>query len=496
MLSPLRWGVCSLRAGRLPSIRRVSHSAPSRRETEHIFPLPHRQLAVEERFPLSTLDLIITQNYSTWALIFKLDQPSDIPVVTQTLRYAVQATLAQCRHMVGTIEGNAQGDFSIVKKPDSTVPFVVNHLDGPSYAEIEQANFASASLGDPAQFTIPGMTMACHCPPNASPRISGYQLTFIPGGFVFTVHKHHFAMDVTGTTSLIHQIAGHSHALLRGTPPPEWNEAWMDRARFISPPVAEADRVAAPPAAPRHPDWLPCSWLLFHIPQGQLDALKRQASPTTGGWISTYDALTAFLWRVLSRNRAQIYRPDLSAPAVFLESINMRRRLNPPLSMRYQGNVLSGGLSFLHPRPLTLGQVISPETPLAVLATFIREITQSVTPQSLEATLAAMAPIRDKSALNVRLDSVPPMSLAVTDWRDANMCAVDFGFGRPAAARQIADTVVENMMMIYPRRSAGTEEEGGLEVVLPFETDHVGLLLADEEMGRVASFRGVEARAG
>ncbi|KAJ5715214.1 Transferase [Penicillium malachiteum] len=179
LLSPLRWGLCSLRAGRLASTRRMSHLG---RETEHIFPSLHPKLAVEERFPLSTLDLIVTQNYSTWALIFKLDNPTDIPVITKTLRHAVQATLAQCRHMVGTIERDAQGNFAIVKKPDSTVPFVVDHLDGPSYAEIEQAGFASASLGDPASFTIPGMTMACHCPPNASPRISGYQLTFIPGG--------------------------------------------------------------------------------------------------------------------------------------------------------------------------------------------------------------------------------------------------------------------------------------------------------------------------
>ncbi|KAL5001024.1 hypothetical protein BDV10DRAFT_199596 [Aspergillus recurvatus] len=445
----------------------ASRSAPPQRETVHLHPSPHPGSTLEERFPLSTLDLSITQNYNTWALIFRLDDRSEIPTLVQMLRRAVQATLAQCRHTVGTIERDAQGSFFIMKRPTSTVPFVVDHHERPAYAEIEGAGFASASLGNPAKFTIQGMTMGTPCPPDVSPPISGYQLAFIPGGLVFTVHMHHYVMDITGTTSLIHQIAGHSHALLRGTPPPAWDDAWMDRARFIPPPVAEADQVPAVLVA-----------ALLH-PAG-----------VAGGQPH------AFLWRVLCRNRSQIYRPDLSEPAVLLESINMRRRLTPPLSMRYQGNVLSGGLSFLHPRPLTLAQVISPDTPLSTLAIFIREITQSVTPQSLEATIAALAPVRDKSRLNVRPDSFPPMSLAVTDWRDANMCAVDFGFGRAAAARQIADTVVENLLMIYPRPQAGaeTQEDGGLEVVLPFETDYLDLLLADEELARAATFRGIEAR--
>ena len=88
--------------------------------------------------------------------------------------------------------------------------------------------------------------------------------------------------------------------------------------------------------------------------------------------------------------------------------------------------------------------------------------------------------LADKAALNVRLDSFGPMAVAVTDWRGAGMCEADWGWGgdggadgRPAAARQLADTVVENMVMIYPRRDADVDAGAGLEVVLPFETEFV-----------------------
>jgi Transferase family len=150
-------------------------------------------------------------------------------------------------------------------------------------------------------------------------------LNFIPGGLIFTVHKHHAALDIAGTTSLVHQIADNCYSILKGTPQPSWDERLMDRSRFISK-VADEDLVDPPAAPKRHPAWYPCSWLLFHLPQSKAAELKRLATPDNGTWISTHDALTALLWRVISRNRAKIYNPDLTLPALFFEAINMRDR--------------------------------------------------------------------------------------------------------------------------------------------------------------------------
>ncbi|KUI65222.1 Trichothecene 3-O-acetyltransferase [Cytospora mali] len=398
--------------------------------------------------------------------------------------------------MFGHLEPNEHGDFSIVKTPSSTVKLVTQWLDDPedgfpSYSDLEKAKFTSQSLGDISRLTIEGMTMGCRSPPDTKPAMTGFQLNFIPGGLIFTVHKHHAALDIAGTTSLIHQIAGNCKAILTGTPAPNWEESLMDRSRFITD-IPEND-LLHPPAAPgRHPDWHPCSWLLFHLPRSKAAVLKSLATPSNGKWISTHDALTAFLWRIISKHRARIYMPDLSTPALFFEAINMRDRLTPQLPAMYQGNALSAGVSTDQPCPLTLADVIS-EVPLYQVAEFIRQITTSATQEKLTKTLEALAPFRDKWKLHPRLDAIPPMSLVVTDWRKADICNADFGFGQPVAFRQLSDIVIENMMVIYPPLKIDNDPDKGVEIMVPFERHAVDTLIEDEDMRNFFEFRGFEA---
>lgn len=285
----------------------------------------------DEWFRLSLLDLIITQHYNNYALIFKLKQDSDKTAIPDTFRHALESTLGQCRHAVGTIESNEHGDFSIVKRHCSTVPLVVQWFDDPedqhpSFSDLERVYFCSGELGDPTCLVNTEMTMTDEASPKTSPAVAGFQLNFIPGGLIFTANIHHFAMDVTGACGLIRQLAAHCYSLQHKTPPPTWDERLMDRSRFMPPPVPKEARVDPQPSAPRHHRWLPCSWLLFHISQSKLYELKQLATPDDGSWVSTYDALSAYLWRVLSKTRASIYKPDLHSPAIFLESVNMRKR--------------------------------------------------------------------------------------------------------------------------------------------------------------------------
>jgi Transferase family len=316
----------------------------------HLHPLGF-ETSKEEWFRLSILDVIVPPNYNTYAIVFKLDH-SDETAIVKTFKRGIEATLQQCRHLAGTIEKNKHGDYSIVKRPESTVEFVVQWLndpedDYPSYFELERANFTCARLGHPAILGIEGMPNARH--PDDSPVVVGFQLNFIRNGLIFTVHIHHFAADMTGTTSFVQQIADNCYSIQNNTSKPSWDEALMDRSRFIAPDIALEDQIDPLPRPKRHPDWLPCSWLLFHLPPSKSAELKQLASPLDGTWISTYDASTALLWRIIARNRAQIYEPDPASPAIFGEPINMRGRckslrvslLDPVLTsliLRYTGN--------------------------------------------------------------------------------------------------------------------------------------------------------------
>ncbi|KAK5659473.1 hypothetical protein OQA88_674 [Cercophora sp. LCS_1] len=468
----------------------------ARKEAISVRPSNWRQLQ-EEQTRLSPLDFVITQHYNNYALIFKLDEDLDKSVIVDIFVRGLEATLSQCRHIAGTVGKNSHGDFSIISTADSAVPVVVQWCDGsesgfPCYSDIEKMHFVSGALGDPAKFTIPGMTMSSNASPDIKPPVAGFQLTFIPGGMILAVHIHHFAMDVTGTSALVHQLASHCYSIAHETEPPAWDKALVDRSRFIPPRPAKEALIDPPEPPQRHPDWLPCSWLLFDISPSKLGELKRLATPTDGTWISTYDAVAAFLWRVVSKNREPFYNPDLSAPALFGESVNMRSRVDPPVPARYQGNLQCGGLSFLQKRQLTLAEVIS-GADLSDIAAYIRRITNDVTQETLEATIATAAKARDASNLHFRQNSIPPMSLIVTDWRKVDMGDADFGFGKPVAVRQFCDEVSENLITIYPRRKAQGDDDSGLEVVVPFERHAVDKLLEDPQMNIFFTCRGFEA---
>jgi len=146
----------------------------------------------------------------------------------------------------------------------------------------------------------------------------------------------------------------------------------------------------------------------------------------------------------------------------------------------------------LQKKQLTLAEVIS-DAPLSSLATYVRQITNDVTESTLDSTIAAFAPISDKSNIYFQGNSLDPMSLVVTDWRDMDMCAADFGFGRPVAFRQLSDRVIENLLEIYPRRQVEGDADHGLEIVVPFEKHAVDMLIEDPDMKRFCTFWGFEA---
>jgi len=165
--------------------------------------------------------------------------------------------------------------------------------------------------------------------------------------------------------------------------------------------------------------------------------------------------------------------------------------VTPKLSARYQGNCLGAAASTNHEDAPNLAEVIS-EAPLSRLATFVRKLTSSVTEQTLDNTLTMLAPIRNRWKAHPSLDALPPLSFVLTDWRSSKMCDVDFGFGRPAAFRQLSDVVLENMVTIYPPLKSGDGTQG-LEVMVPFEKHALEMLIQDSDMKRFFDFRGIEA---
>lgn len=271
-----------------------------------------------------------TYTWENWIMIFEIQNEADKSAFLEKFERGIAATLGQCRHAAGTIVLNKFGDYSVVTKPDSTAIFVKLWLDDPddhclSYTEWKAQSFCCEALvQDPSRLVVfPRTTDAC--PANPQPTMA-FQLTFIPGGAVLGLSSHHWFMDAIGYTGFINQLAANCHALEHGTALPTFDESLMDRSRFIGPKLPDKEMINVSPPPMKNRKRLPCAWLLFHLPLSKATELKRLATPEDGTRISTYDAVVAFLWRIILKNRAEIYKPRLRSKAIFGEPVNMRDR--------------------------------------------------------------------------------------------------------------------------------------------------------------------------
>lgn len=397
------------------------------------------------------------------------------------LKEGLERTLSQTRQLVGRLEANDDdGQHSIVRRKTDTVKFVVQHLDGPddtfpSFDALEKVHFVASALGDIQVLSNLPMTYGEKPEADAdhNPVISSFKANLIPGGLVFNMHSHHYSNDVMGWSAFTKLLAGNCYASMHQTPFPSFDPKCLDNSRFATPPVPEAQRVDAPPRAAGHPQHKPQQSLIFHLPKSKAAELKKAASAglPPGAWISTYDAVSAMMWRVFSRIRAPVFWQDADSatPALWVEGVNMTKRLTnptPPAQMQWNNFFAVGSFASTVPT-LTRAQVLS-EAPLSQLASYTRQMTNSATGELVAATLQTLAPIRNKQDLCVRVGSFPPGGLFITDWRDADVCTADFGFGKATAFRHLFDMLTEMMVFIYPPHWGPAGDDEGMELLIVF----------------------------
>ncbi|KAL0940390.1 acyl transferase [Colletotrichum truncatum] len=454
----------------------------------------------EERFKLSTLDYLSAMTYNNYALFFKLDD-EEKSKVAEVLKEGLERTLSQTKNLVGTIEKDEDGYHSIVKKKDSTVKFVVQHLDSPedkfpSFEEIEKAHFITTTLGDIKVLSNLPMTYGekPEAHPNAHPVVASYKANFIPGGLIFNMHSHHYSNDVVGWGSFTKQLADNCYAIINKTEFPSFDPKCLDRSRFTAPPIPKESRVNAPPQADRHPQHKLSQSVIFHLPKSKAAELKKAATPDDGSWISTYDAVSAIMWRVFSQIREPVYKPDPASTPIWAEGVNLTKRLtDPKMPARMQGNLFFATMSALSTVPqLTTAEIVS-EAPLSKLASYTRQMTNGVTSEMLAGALQMLAPIDNKHDLSVRVNSFPPMTMVITDWRDADVCTADFGFAKPTAFRHLFDTVSEGLVIVYPPHKGQAGDDEGIELQIAFEKELVPQLVDHPEWKKYFEFRGVDA---
>jgi hypothetical protein len=125
-------------------------------EEHWLYPTDHTD---NESFRLATTDLMVPPVYSTYGLVFQLNQICDKSRLIQWLKNGLEITLGQCRQLVGTIEKNEFGDFSVLRTINSGVRLDVQWLDEErfvSYSELAAHHFSSCAFGYIATLCVDG----------------------------------------------------------------------------------------------------------------------------------------------------------------------------------------------------------------------------------------------------------------------------------------------------------------------------------------------------
>ncbi|CAG8957422.1 hypothetical protein HYFRA_00011403 [Hymenoscyphus fraxineus] len=372
-------------------------------------------------------------------------------------------------------EGASKGNTGIFKIAplEKTPRLVVKDLrddpSAPTMDGLREAHFPFRMLDESIiapRNTIPGTGGA---DVSDSPVLI-VQVTFIVGGLILTFLGQHQTMDGTGQGEVIRLFSKACHGepfsseeISTGNMPREDITPLLDDEYKPGPEIEQFLTKPSPAADTPPPK---CSWTYFSFDDAALKAIKSLATTTLiSGFVSTDDALSAFIWKCVARVR--LHRLDPSAISTFARAVNIRSHLGVPQS--YPGLVQSMVNSTCTAQELvndTLGSVASR------LRSALDPTTSDLAYKSRAlATFLNRSPDKSIVAFTAMVD--PSTGIMLSSWAKLDSYDLDFnlGLGPPESVRRPQFFPVESLMYLLPRRADG-------EIV-------VAMCLRDEDMVRL-----------
>ncbi|KAL6231089.1 transferase family-domain-containing protein [Aspergillus navahoensis] len=340
----------------------------------------------------------------------------------------------------GATEG-VTGTFRIT--PTAEIPFV--------------AKFPFTMLDE--SFIAPCMTVN---PPGSSVGliadtgpVFAVQVNFIRGGLILTFVGQHNVMDMAGQATIINWLSRACHNLPLSVE--ELSIGNMDKSKSSS-----QKATTTPWEGPSV-----SSWHSAATSQG-LKSLATQTKDPRCGFISTDDAICAFIWKCVSRARVSRLKPE--TPSTFARAVDARQCLG--ISNKYPGVLSNMAYS-----KSSLELII--EEPLGIIASHLRrQLDPKV--RDLAYDTRALA-----TFLNRSVDVSSGMSLS--SWAKVNLYDLDFnlGLGKPEVVRRPRFVPVESLIYMMPKSL-----NGALAVALCLRIEDWERLNADEEWKKYATYIG------
>lgn len=172
------------------------------------------------------------------------------------------------------------------------------------------------------------------------------------------------------------------------------------------------------------------SWLKVAANRAAEDAVEDPSvDVASGGWASTNDALSAFLWQRICK--ARMTSTGSHQETRMVRILDCRQRVNPPIPREYIGNFVFATVATSPVR------CVQDSRQFATIAKDLRRVIHSVNDYTIRAFVSRIDEDSDKSAYDFDASLRGKCDLTISSWAEMGLNSIDFGFlGMPDFARR------------------------------------------------------------
>ncbi|KAK7962806.1 uncharacterized protein PG986_003631 [Apiospora aurea] len=411
------------------------------------------------------------------SLCFYMDDASQTPAIIQTLQRGLERLADSFPWLAGQVvcEVAAEGVTGVfnIKPLERTPRLAVKDLTKdsaiPSLEDLRATGYPMNCLDE--DLVAPRRTSSGR-PGETTAEVFQLQVSIITGGLILTFLGQHQCMDGVGQGQVMHLLskACRGEAFtedelrsgnrdLADTIPLLDDTVWTPGAEL------RYNRVEPIPAGNAREPKPTGVWCHFSFPNESLLALKQMATqglPTTTPYISTDDALSAFVWQSIMRARLPRLQED--SPVLFARSVDIRHHVG--ISATYPG---FAQCTTYHDK-FSARQLV--ESPLGAIAADLRAAIATET-STLAYDARSLATLMDRtpdkstvSLLGGGFDMTRDVML--NSWANQDAYHLDFGLGIgcPEAVRRPRFDAFQGLVYLMPKRPDG---EIGVAVCLSVE---------------------------
>lgn len=422
--------------------------------------------------------------------------------IVSTLESGLRRLTASFPWVAGqvVVEGDGPGNSGVFKvKELQEIPYLaVKDLrmdtSAPTMMELREANFPMRMLNESViapRSTFP-VADAVSGRGHGSP-VFLLQANFIVGGLVLTFLGQHQTMDIMGQGQIMHLLSKACHD--GSFTEDELSSGNLQRQNLI--PVLDnyergpelARHLAATATGPsrngldkdeKEPTQI--LWASFTFHPTSLAALKSIAIktlPRGSSYVSTDDALSAFIWQSIMRARAD--RLPANRDTTFARAIDVRSYVDVPAT--YTGIVQNMTYA-----TYTLQELVA--LPLGEIASRLRgalEPNTTILPFHTRALATYLHSQADKSHVSPASSLDFSVDVIVSSWAKTNSYDLDFnlGLGKPEAVRRPWFTPLQSFVYFMPRKG-----DGEISVAVCLEKEDMENLKADKQFTTYARYDG------